>query len=82
MKLDLAIAQHLEKLPLSLQSEVLDYVLYLEQKAEKQSANDSERRKHLANALQKVVAMNPYTEIDPAVWVREQRTERALPGRD
>jgi hypothetical protein len=64
MKLDLAIAQHLEKLPLSLQSEVLDYVLYLEQKAEKQSASDSERRKRLASALQKVVAMNPYAEIE------------------
>ncbi len=69
MKLDLAITQHLEKLPLSSQSEVLDYILYLEQKAEKQSANDSERRKHLASALQKVVAMNPYAEIDPAAWV-------------
>jgi hypothetical protein len=60
----------------------LDYVLYLEQKAEKQSASDSERRKRLASALQKVVAMNPYAEIDPAAWVREQRTERSLPGRD
>jgi hypothetical protein len=74
MKLDLAITQHLEKLPLSSQSEVLDYILYLEQKAEKQSANDSERRKHLASALQKVVAMNPYAEIDPAAWVRELKS--------
>jgi len=78
MKLDLAIAQHLEKLPLSLQSEVLDYVLYLEQKTEKQSANDSERRKRLTNALQKVVAMNPYAEIDPAAWAGGHRTERSM----
>ena len=77
MKLDLAIAQHLENLPLSLQSEVLDYVLYLEQKAEKHSANDNERRKRLASALQKVVAINPYAEIDPASWVHEQRAEHS-----
>ena len=82
MRLDRAIQQHLEKLPLSLQSEVLDYVLYLEQKTKKQFASDSERRKHLAIALQKVAAMNPYAEIDPTTWVQEQRTDRAFPGRD
>lgn len=82
MRLDHTIAQHLEKLPLSLQSEVLDYVLYLEQKTEKQSGNDSQRREKLAIALKKVAVMNPYAEIDPTAWVREQRTERSLPGRD
>ena len=45
MKLDQAIQQHLEKLPLPLQGEVLDYVLYLEQKSGKPSPDDSERRK-------------------------------------
>ena len=82
MRLDHTIAQHLEKLPLSRQSEVLAYILYLEQKTEKSFTSDSERRKLLASALKKVVAMNPYSEIDPAAWVREQRTERSLPGRD
>jgi Protein of unknown function (DUF2281) len=82
MRLDHTIAQHLEKLPLSLQSEVLDYVLYLEQKTGKQSVSDSERRKRLAGALQKVAGMNPYAEIDPIAWIHEQRTERTLPGRD
>lgn len=82
MKLDQAIQQHLEKLPLMLQGEVLDYVLYLEQKTGKQSSTDSERRKRLASALEKAAAMNPYAKVDPIVWVREQRDERALPGRD
>lgn len=82
MKLDQAIQQHLEKLPLTLQGEVLDYVLYLEQKTGKQSSTDSERRKSLASALEKAAAMNPYAEVDPIAWVREQRYERALPGRD
>lgn len=82
MKLDQTIQQHLKKLPLSLQGEVLDYVLYLEQKSVKPSSNDIERRKSLASALEKAAAMNPYAEVDPVVWVREQRDERALPGRD
>ena len=82
MKLDQTIQQHLEKFPLPLQSEVLDYVLYLEQKTGKQSPTDSERRKSLASALEKAVAMNPYAKVDPVAWVREQRDERALPGRD
>ena len=82
MKLDQTIQQHLEKLPLPLQGEVLDYVLYLEQKARKQSATDSGRRASLASALERIVAMNPFAETDPAQWVREQRHDRILPGRD
>jgi len=82
MKLDQTIQQLLKKFPLPLQSAVLDYVLYLEKKTGKQSPTDSERRKSLASALEKAVAMNPYAEVDPVAWVREQRDERALPGRD
>ncbi|MDH4215972.1 MAG: DUF2281 domain-containing protein [Gallionella sp.] len=82
MKLDQAIQQHLKKLPLPLQGEVLDYVLYLEQKAGKQSSSDSERRKSLASALEKAAALNPYAKVDPVAWVREQREDRNLPGRE
>lgn len=73
MRLDKTIQQHLENLPLSIQSEVLDYVLYMEQKTGKQSSTDSERRKCLASALEKAAALNPYAEVDPITWVREQR---------
>ncbi|MCX7192417.1 MAG: DUF2281 domain-containing protein [Proteobacteria bacterium] len=82
MKLNLAIAQHVEKLPLPRQSEVLDYVLYLEQKTANLSISDSERSKQLTAALKKVVDMNPYAKIDPIAWLQEQRIERSLPGRD
>ncbi|MDD5056393.1 MAG: hypothetical protein PHQ60_00880 [Sideroxydans sp.] len=82
MKLDQAIQHHLESMPLSLQSEVLDYVLYLEQKAGKLQPDENVRRKSLARALEKVAAMNPYAGVDPNAWVREQREERAMPGRD
>ena len=40
MKLDQTLQQHVEKLPLTLQGEVLDYVLYLEQKVRRHSADD------------------------------------------
>ena len=82
MKLEQTIQQHLEKLPLPLQGEVLDYVLYLEQKSRKQSATNSGGRARLASALEQLVAINPFAEIDPATWEREQRHDRALPGRD
>lgn len=76
MKLDQTIQQHLERLPLQLQGEVLDYVLYLEQKSGKPSPNDNERRKSLASTLEKAASMNPYAEVDPNAWVREQRIHR------
>ncbi len=82
MKLNQAIQQHMEKFTLPLQSEVLDYVLYLEQKAVKQSTSDRERREHLTSALKKVVAINPFAAVDPAAWEQEQRSERVLPGRE
>lgn len=82
MKLEQTIQQHLEKLPLPLQGEVLDYVLYLEQKSRKQSATDGGGRLRLASALERLVAMNPFAETDPVTWEREQRHDRALPGRD
>jgi len=82
MKLDQAIQQHAEKMPLALQGEVLDFVLYLEQKTGRQTSTDSERRKSLATALEKAAMLNPFAGVDPAAWVREQRNERALPGRD
>ena len=82
MKLEQTIRHHLKKLPLPLQGEVLDYVLYLEQKARKQSATDSGARVRLASALERIVAMNPFAATDSAAWAREQRHDRALPGRD
>jgi hypothetical protein len=82
MKLDQTIQQHVEKMPLTLQGEVLDFVIYLEQKTGIQPAVDTERRKPLAIALEKAAALNPYAEVDPVSWVREQRNDRPLPGRD
>jgi len=82
MQLDQTIQQHVKKMPLTLQGEVLDFVLYLEQRTSQQPSAASTRRNALASALDKAVALNPYAGVDPGAWVREQRNERTLPGRD
>jgi hypothetical protein len=82
MQLDQTIQQHVEKLPLELQGEVLDYVLYLEQKARQHSTDDRQRRMKLASTLEQLVALNPFAKTNPSKWEREQREDRALPGRE
>lgn len=77
--------QHASVLPSPLQAELLNYAIYLEQKAKEGSSSaisDAQRRKRLAEALEKAAALNPYREItDPVAWQREQREDRPLPGR-
>lgn len=78
------VQQHASVLPLSLQAELLNYTIYLEQKTQgkKPVTSSQERRKRLAEALARAVALNPFAEIsDPVSWQREQRQDRPLPGR-
>lgn len=82
MTLEQTIRLHVERLPLPLQGEVLDYVLALEQKVRRQPADDAARRARLAATLDRAVALNPFAETDPLAWERDQRQERSLPGRD
>lgn len=82
MKLEQTIQQHVEKLPLPLQGEVLDYVLFLEQKARQHSTDNQQRRKKLSDTLERLVALNPFAKTNPATWEREQREDRILPGRE
>lgn len=81
MKLEQTIQQHVEKLPLPLQGEVLDYVLYLQQKARQDSTDDPQRRAKLSDTLERLVALNPFAGADPVAWERRQREDRSLPGR-
>ena len=82
MKLEQTIQQHVEKLSLPLQGEVLDYVLYLEQKARQYAADDQQRRMKLSSSLERLIALNPFTTTNPCAWEREQRKDRTLPGRE
>ena len=83
------ILQQIQKcaatLPLSAQAELLNYAIYLEQKAQEKSPviPTQTRRDRLAAALAQAVTLNPFAEItDPIAWQREQRQDRPLPGRD
>ena len=82
MKLEQTIQQHAEKLSLTLQGEVLDYVLYLEQKMRQHSTDDKQRRMKLSSTLERLVALNPFSGSNPAAWEREQRQDRPLPNRE
>jgi hypothetical protein len=83
MNLPELIHRHVENLPDTLQTEVLDFVLYLEQKSLRQGASDeAERRQNLAAAFDRALALNPFAGIDGSAWQREQRLDRSLPGRD
>ncbi len=77
------VHQHMQKFPLPLQQEVLDFVLFLEQKNQTEQLKSDHRRQMMREALAELVAINPFAEItDPVAWQREQRLDRSLPGRE
>lgn len=41
----------------------------------------SDRRKKMAEVLEKLAAGNPFAGVDPLEWQRDIRRERSLPGR-
>jgi hypothetical protein len=65
MQLDQTIQQHVARMPLPLQGEVLDFVLFLEQKSRCQPSVESERRTALESALEKTVTLDPFAGVDP-----------------
>lgn len=79
------VQQHAADLPLASQAELLNYTLYLEQKAHAGARAIARRqqREHFAEALAQAAALNPFGDIaDPVEWQREQRQDRPLPGRN
>lgn len=79
------IAEHAQHLKPSEQKEVMDFVLFLEQRAGRPVAevDDDERGRRLAEALRQLQAVDPFKDIaDPIAWQREIRQDRSLPGRD
>ncbi|WP_218081652.1 DUF2281 domain-containing protein [Anthocerotibacter panamensis] len=79
------IQHHAAVLPLSSQAELLNYAVYLEQKAREKMpvTSPQARRDRLTAALAQAVALNPFAEIvDPVSWQREQRQDPSLPGRN
>ncbi|MCC5898443.1 MAG: DUF2281 domain-containing protein [Phormidium sp. BM_Day4_Bin.17] len=80
------LQQHAAALPPTLQAELLNYAIYLTQKALNNAAPSSARkqkRERLSEALAQAAALNPYGDIaDPVAWQDEQRRDRPLPGRN
>ena len=79
------IQRHAAILPLASQAELLNYAVYLEQKAQGKTpvVSVQARREGLAAALTQAVVLNPFAEVaDPVTWQREQRQDRAFLGRN
>jgi hypothetical protein len=80
------IQQRVEVLPDHLQSELINYLFFLEQKAEQQtSPKESDmpkRKKRLEMAFKDLTELKTFCDIvDPVAWQRDQRQDREMPGR-
>jgi predicted aminopeptidase len=79
MNLDEIIQQHTKALPLQLQAEVFDFVLFLEQRQANQTVlTDTQRKERLRKSLDKAVALNIFAGVDGVAWQNEQRKDRNI----
>lgn len=79
------IQRHLERLPSAMQDEVLDFVLFLEQRAvsgERATISARERAQCVGAALESLATMNPFDGVDPREWQRDARCDRPVGGRE
>ena len=79
------IQKQISQLPPDKQSEVLDFVTFLQQQAiNAQSASaEAERRKRLKKAFATLAELGTFADItDPVEWQRQIRKDRPLPGRE
>ena len=79
------IEKQLRVLPPEKQSEVLDFIAFLQERA--QSAHpasaEEERKKRLKKAFETLAELGTFADItDPVEWQRQIRKDRPLPGRD
>ena len=76
------IQHHLLQLPPEKQSEVLDFVLFLQQRTpypQKRAA----ARQALQDSLSRLVQLGVFADIpDPLAWQQQIRQDRPLPGRE
>lgn len=85
MSLGHIIQQHVDLLPPYQQAEVLDFVLFLEQKRQSHFnlLSDDARRQKLAASLQQLAQSAAFSEVkDPVAWQKEIREDKPLFDRD
>ena len=78
------IQNQLRQLPPEKQSEVLDFVTFLQERARPASpvSAETERGKRIKAALLKLAELKVFADIkDPVEWQRQIRKDRTLPGR-
>jgi hypothetical protein len=79
------IQQQLSALPPEKQSEVLDFIAFLQERARsvRSASAEAERGKRIKAALQTLAELGTFADItDPVEWQRQIRKDRPLPGRE
>ncbi|MEW5830092.1 MAG: DUF2281 domain-containing protein [Chloroflexota bacterium] len=79
------IEKQLRVLPPEKQGEVLDFITFLQERTRSAQSipAESERKKHIKQALATLAKMGTFANItDPVEWQRQIRKDRPLPGRD
>lgn len=79
------IELRLNRLPPEKQSEVLDFVTFLQERAHSAppASAEAERGKRIKSALLKLAELKVFADIkDPVEWQRQIRKDRPLPGRE
>ncbi|MBA4379248.1 MAG: hypothetical protein C0393_00900 [Anaerolinea sp.] len=79
------IEKQLSILPPEKQSEVLDFITFLQQRAQsaRSASAEEERGKRIKAALQTLAELGTFADItDPVEWQRQIRKDRPLPGRE
>jgi hypothetical protein len=78
------IQKYVNQLPPEKQSEVLDFIAFLNMRSSVSTttASDTQRGKRIKASFQKLAKMKTFSAIaDPGKWQREIRRDRSLPGR-
>jgi hypothetical protein len=89
MEVLMTLAEQIQKqlcaLPPEKQSEVLDFVTFLQERMRSKGSvsEDSNRRERLKKAFETLAALGTFADInDPVDWQRQMRKDRPLPGRE
>jgi hypothetical protein len=88
MEVLMTLAEQIQKqlcaLPPEKQSQVLDFVTFLQERTRSKGSvsEDSNRRERLKKAFETLAALGTFADInDPVDWQRQMRKDRPLPGR-
>jgi hypothetical protein len=75
--------KQLDILPPEKQSEVLDFILFLQQRVRSEPlSGEDERAQRIRSALITLAELNTFAQIsDLVAWQKEIRQDRKLPGR-